>query len=145
MSAVILAGVARPANGARATAEKPMRRCVVQDAAAIAALRSGDKRLSIVVKSFRPPAPRSAAIVVRLAGAQGGTPIEITRFGVHPPRAFDARAEPQRFLVSLASRAALLKEGEPLCVEIGFEAAEGAATGGEAEIDVEVVDLPGRP
>ena len=144
VSGMIAVALAQHVHGARATGEHAMRKCVVQDAPTIEALRRGDKRVAVVVKSFHPPAPASAALVVRLAGARGAPPIEITRFAVHPPRAFGDAAEPQRFLVSLASRASLLKDGEPICIEVGFATAIGAAAGGDADIDLEVVDVPGK-
>jgi hypothetical protein len=45
--------------------------------------------------------------------------------------------------VSLQEEAAAIREGEPLCIEVGFGTALGAVRGGAAEIAVQVVDAPG--
>ena len=68
---------------------------------------------------------------------------ELARFGLHPPKALSATRRPQRFLVSLQDAAAAIREGEPLCIEVGFASALGAARGGAAQIAVQVVEAPG--
>ena len=130
------------AFGAKATGAKAITDCTVGDAATIAALRRGEKRLRIDVSAFDPPSPASAAIVVSLRLADG-TRHELARFGLHPPTALSATRRPQRFLVSLQEEAAAIREGEPLCIEVGFGTALGAVRGGAAEIAVQVVDAPG--
>ena len=127
---------------AKATGAKAMTDCTVTDAATIAALRRGDKRLRIDVSAFDPPSPASAAIVVSLRLADG-TRHELARFGLHPPKALSATRRPQRFLVSLQDAAAAIREGEPLCIEVGFASALGAVRGGAAQIAVQVVEAPG--
>jgi hypothetical protein len=129
-------------SAAKATGAKAMTDCTVTDSATIAALRRGDKRLRIDVSAFDPPSPASAAIVVSLRLADG-TRHELARFGLHPPKALSATRRPQRFLLSLQDAAAAIREGEPLCIEVGFASALGAVRGGAAQIAVQVVEAPG--
>ncbi len=119
-----------------------MHECTVYDDATLDALRHGDKRLAVVVRSYDVPSPPSSSIVVWLVGEHGSR-AELARFGVHPARTLRAGAEPQRFLVSLEGHPALVRKDAPVCIEVGFEASAGAVRGGAAEIRVEVVDLPG--
>ncbi len=146
LGAVVLVredGGAAPASAATVTSEKVLRDCKIHDAATLAALRQGTKRIAVVVKSFKPATPQSAALVVSLVSPDKATRREVAQFAVYPPRPFTASAMPQRFLLSLAEHAVLLEEGKPLCLEVGFATASGAAAGGAAEIEIEVVDLPG--
>jgi hypothetical protein len=129
-------------RAARLTAASPMRQCARYDAATLAALARGDKRLAVVVGAYDVPSPASSSIVVSVVG-EGGSREEVARFAVHPERSFGAAAEPQRFLVSLEGHRALLRKDAPVCIEVGFAASAGAVRGGAADVRVELVDLPG--
>jgi hypothetical protein len=121
--------------------------CANNEPATLRALRLDDKRLVVVVKSFQLPTPPSASLVVSLLTANKTQRHEVTRFAVHPLRAFSAR-EPnrqQRFLLSLAEQAQLIEDGQPLCIEVGFDTSGGKLQGGAAEIDIELVDTADRP
>jgi hypothetical protein len=132
-----------------ATTQTAALHCISHDPATLRALKQGDKRLVVVVKSFQPPSPPNATLVVSLLTANKTQRHEVTRFALFPLRAFSAR-EPnreQRFLVSLAEQASLIEEGQPLCIEVGFDTSNGRLQGGAAEIDIELVDTtdgPGR-
>ena len=131
------------ASSAIATAQAPARRCAAHPPAVLRGLREGGQRLVIVVKAFQPPKGRGGQLVVSLVSPANKL-LELTRFAVHPLRAFTAQ-EPdraQRFQVSLAEVAHLLEDGKPLCVEVGFDTTGGAPEGGMAEIDVELQKVP---
>ncbi len=134
-----------PATASVATSEQPVLKCMVHDAATLAALRTGASRLAVVVKSFQPATPAAAAIVVSLLTANRTRRQEVARFAIHPPKAFSAAATPHRFLVSLEEHGALIEDGQPLCVEVGFATSIGAAAGGAADIEIGVVTVPGSP
>ena len=143
VSAVLALPLAGIAAAARVTGERAMRRCTVHEAATLAALKSGAKRLAVTVRSYRPAAGASGAIVVFLVAADGTHRREVARFALHPPRGFGADSEPRRFMVPLERHVATLQQGEPLCVEVGLGAAGKADAA--ADIEVEVVDRPGEP
>jgi hypothetical protein len=134
-----------PAGAAVATSEKAVLQCMVHDAATLAALRTGTLRVAVTVKSFQPANPAAAALVVSLVTANKTMRQEVARFAIHPPKAFSAQATPQRFLVSLAGQGALIEDGQPVCIEVGFATSSGPAAGGAADIDIGVVDTPGAP
>lgn len=139
-------GTAAVADTPFATAQAPARHCAKHAPAALRSLREGAQQLVVVVKAFQPPKARSGQLVVSLLSPNDKR-IEVTRFAVHPLRAFTAQ-EPnrsQRFLVSLTGMAHLVEDGKPLCVEVGFDTSAGAAEGGMAEIGVELVPAPGTP
>jgi len=130
-----------------ATSKTAALSCVNNEPATLRALRLDDKRLVVVVKSFQPANPPNASLVVSLLTANKTQRHEVTRFAVHPLRAFSAQ-EPnrqQRFLVSLAEQAQLIEDGQPLCIEVGFDTSGGTLQGGAAEIDIEMVATTGGP
>jgi hypothetical protein len=142
-------GLSRPsmASVMTATTQTAALHCVGHDPATLRALKRGDKRLVVVVKSFQPANPPNATLVVSLLTANKTQRHEVTRFALFPLRAFSAR-EPnreQRFLVSLAEQARLIEEGQPLCIEVGFDTSGGKLEGGAAEIDIELVDATDGP
>ena len=146
LAAMLWPREANVASSAIATAQAPARRCAQHPPAVLRGLREGGQRLVVVVKAFQPPKGRGGQLVVSLV-LPADKRHELTRFAVHPLRAFTAQ-EPeraQRFQVSLAEVAHLLEDGKPLCVEVGFDSSGGAAEGGMAEIDVELVQMPGAP
>ena len=145
VSAVFALPLAGIAAAARVTGERAMRRCTVHEADTLAALKSGQQRLAVTVRSYRPAGDASGAIVVFLVAPDGTRRREIARFALHPPRGFGGESEPRRFLVSLERHVAALRQGEPLCIEVGLGAAGKSAADTAAEIDVEVVDRPGGP
>jgi hypothetical protein len=142
VNAMLAMAWAPSARAARLTGASPMRQCTRYDAATLAALARGDKRLAVVVGAYDVPSPASSSIVVSVVG-EGGSREEVARFAVHPQRSFGAAAEPQRFLVSLEGHRALMHEGAPVCIEVAFAAPAGAVRGGAADVRVEVVDFPG--
>ena len=134
---------AQLASSAMATPQVAARHCAAHPPATLRGLREGKQRLVVVVKAFQPPKAGGGALVVWLVMADNKRH-ELTRFAVHPLRAFTAQ-EPdrgQRFLVSLAEVAHLVEDGKPLCVEVGFDSSAGAPEGGMAEIGVELVKAP---
>ena len=134
-----------PAAAAIATSEKTMLQCMAHDAATLAALRNGTRRVAVVVKSFQPATPAAASLVVSLLTADKSRRREVARIAIHPPRAFSGKSTPHRFLVSLADHGSLIEDGQPLCFEVGFATSSGAAVGGAADIDIGVVNTPGAP
>ena len=132
-----------PASTVIATSKAPALHCVNHEAVTLNALKQGTKRVVVVVKSFQPPKPPSAGLVVSLLTGNKSQRHELTQFTVHPLRAFTAE-EPrrhQRFLVSLSGHAQFIEDNQPLCLEVGFDASRGKLEGGLAEIDVEIVDM----
>jgi hypothetical protein len=130
-----------------ATSETAALRCVSHEPATLRALRQGEKRLVVVVTSFQPAGPPNASLVVSLLTANKTQRHEVTRFAVHPLRAFSAR-EPnrqQRFLVSLEEQAPFIEDGQLLCIEVAFDAVGGNVQGRAAEVDIELVDVNGAP
>lgn len=131
------------ASSAIATPQAPARRCAAHPPAVLRGLREGGQRLVVVVKAFQPPKARGGPLVVWLL-SPAGKRHELTRFAVHPLRAFTAQ-EPdraQRFQVSLAEVAHLVEDGKPLCVEVGFDNSGSPPEGGMAEIDIEWQKVP---
>jgi hypothetical protein len=130
-----------------ATSKTAALHCVSHEPATLRALKQDGKRVVVVVKSFQPANPPSARLVVSLLTANKTRRHEVTRFAVHPLRAFSAQ-EPnrqQRFLVSLAEQAQLIEDGQPLCVEVGFDTSGAKLEGGVAEIEIELVNMTGAP
>lgn len=125
----------------KATSKAPAQHCVVHEPATLNALKRGTKYVVVVVKSFQPAKPPVAGLVVWLLSADKTQRHEITRFAVHPMRAFTAQepARQQRFLVSLAEQATLIKDGQPLCIEVGFDPSSRILEDGTAEIEIEVI------
>jgi hypothetical protein len=122
----------------KATLKLPAKQCFNLDAANLQALQQDHKRAVVVVQSFKPLRPPSGLVAWLVVGNQR---YELTRFAVHPLRAFTVQ-EPKRqsrFLVSLVEQASLIKVGEPLCLEVGFDGSQGS---GEAEIMIELIDTP---
>lgn len=142
---VIALGSSGPitASTVRATSKAPAQHCVVHEPATLNALKRGIKRVVVVVKSFQPAKPPVAGLVVWLLSADKTQRHEITRFAVHPLRAFTAQepARQQRFLVSLAEQATLIKDGQPLCIEVGFDPSSRILEDGTAEIEIEVINV----
>ena len=134
------AGAADPAL---ATARVPARICVEASPETLAALRRDEQRLVIVLSAFQPSSEGNSGFTVSLLGHDGmRTPV--SRFAALPRLAFSA-AEPrrsQRFLVSVAGQAALSKDGEPLCLEIGFVGPAPRTRGSRARVSVELVRMP---
>ena len=141
---LLLALSAAPlAHAVLMTSGHAMKHCFTPDAAAAAALRDGSRRIGVSVNSFSPPDPAATALVVSLVPPRGGAKREVTRFAVHPLRAFPAGGPVQRFQVSLQEFGDAIKAGEPLCIEVGFATGAGRIAGGEADIEVGVIRLPG--
>ncbi|MDP4074177.1 hypothetical protein [Acidovorax sp. A1169] len=137
MAAIPIAG----ATGT-ATAAVPARVCVSPVPADLQALQDGRQRVVIVLHAFEPPRPARGQLVASLLAGGPPTPREITRFAVHPLRAFTA-AEPrrsQRFRVSLAGYAHLLHLGQPVCLQLAFRTGSSPLEGGRAEISIELTD-----
>lgn len=140
-------GPSTDANTVIATSKAAAQFCVSHEPITLRALKQGDKHVVVVVKSFQPTNPPSAGLVVSLLTANKTKRHEITRFAVHPLRAFSAK-EPkqhQRFLVSLKEEAQYIEDGQPLCLEVGFDASRGKLEGGIAEIYIELVQVAGTP
>lgn len=125
-----------------ATPQAPARLCANHPQAALRGLREGVQRAVVVVKAFQPPGQGSSGLVVWLLSANGTKRHELTRVAVHPLQAFTTQEASQRFWVSLAPVAHLIEDGKPLCIEVGFDTAGGAAGGGMAEIDIELIKIP---
>jgi hypothetical protein len=107
------------------------------------ALRRGEARLALVVKAFTPATPPDGRLVAWLVADDGRSRQEVGRFAIHPLAAFSER-EPQRrqrFLLTVDEVAALPKNGQPLCVQAGFDPAAGG-TGGRLVFAVEVIGMP---
>ena len=119
-----------------ATARSPARHCMTYDVATYRALKEDRKRAVVVVKAFKPTMPPAGLIMWLYAG---GKRHEVTRFAVYPLRGYTAQEShrTQRFLVSLAEHAALVEQGKPLCLEVGFDSTQGE---GEAEINIDMVN-----
>ncbi len=129
-----------PAGNATATAAVPARVCLNPAPADLQALRDDRQRVVVVLRAFEPPRPARGQLVASLLAGDPPTPREITRFAVHPLRAFTA-AEPQRsqrFRVSLAGYAHLLHTGQPVCLQVAFRSGSSALEGGHAEISIEL-------
>ena len=142
---VIVLGSSGPitVNKLLATSKAPAQYCASHEPGTLRALKQGDKREVVVVKAFQPVKPPGAGLVISLLTANRTKRHEITRFAVHPLRAF-TMLEPkrhQRFLVSLTEQAQLIADGQPLCLEVGFDTSRGKPVGGMAEIDIELVDI----
>lgn len=116
----------------------PARLCVRPAQAVLRGLREGAMRAVVVVRAFQPARQGSSGLTVSLVGASG-TRMELARVAVHPLQAFAASDPSQRFLVSLAPAAHWIVDGQPLCIEVGFDVPGGSPEGGMAEIDVEFV------
>lgn len=130
-----------------ATADSPVRLCISPDPPTALALRQGDRRLVVVVHAFQPGEPPLGRFVVSLVGAANAEPLELTRFAVHPLRAFSAR-EPgrqQRFPISLEEQASMIEGGRPVCIEVAFDAAAGAVKGATADVGIELADEANSP
>ncbi|WCM90282.1 hypothetical protein [Acidovorax sp. NCPPB 3576] len=129
-----------PAPGPIATSTVPAQVCVTPTAADLQALQEDRQRVVIVLRAFEPPRPANGRLVASLLAGEPPTPREITRFAVHPLRAFTA-AQPQRsqrFLVSLAGYAHLLQAGQPVCLQIGFPTDGHPHEGGRADVAIEL-------
>lgn len=127
-----------PISRSKATLKLPAKQCFNLDAANLQALQQDHKRAVVVVQSFKPLRPPAGLVVWLVVGNQR---YELTRFAVYPLRAFTMQ-EPERqsrFLVSLMEQTSLIKAGEPLCLEVGFDGSQGS---GEAEIRIELINTP---
>lgn len=127
-----------PISRSKATLKLPAKQCFNLDAANLQALQQDHKRAVVVVQSFKPLRPPAGLVVWLVVGNQR---YELTRFAVYPLRAFTMQ-EPERqsrFLVSLVEQTSLIKAGEPLCLEVGFDGSQGS---GEAEIRIELINTP---
>lgn len=127
-----------PISRSKATLKLPAKQCFNLDAANLQALQQDHKRAVVVVQSFKPARPPAGLVVWLVVGNQR---YELTRFAVYPLRAFTMQ-EPERqsrFLVSLVEQTSLIKAGEPLCLEVGFDGSQGS---GEAEIRIELINTP---
>jgi hypothetical protein len=130
-----------------ATADSPVRLCITPDPPTALALRRGDRRLVVVVHSFQPGEPPLGRFVVSLVGAPNSEPLELTRFAVHPLRAFSVR-EPgrqQRFPISVEGQASMIEDGRPVCIEVAFDTAAGAVKGATADVGIELADETRAP
>ena len=124
-----------------ATSTAPARHCISHPPSTLRALKLGHQNLAVVVKAFQPTIPPTGTLVVWLLTAPPKKRIELARFALHPLRPF-TRSEPrrtQRFLVSLSEQSQLIKDGQPLCLEVGFDPSLGKLEGGLAELEIEVV------
>src|SRR5688500_11953684 len=83
--AVVVFGLreAIAAGALLATSKAPALHCANLGSPALAALRKGDKRAVVLVKSFQPANPPGAGLVVSLLTADKSKRRELTRFGVH--------------------------------------------------------------
>lgn len=140
---VIALGLRGPitASTVLATSKAPGQHCASHEPTTLRALKQGDQRVVVVVKAFQPVQPPGAGLVVSLLTANKTKRHEITRFAVHPLRAFTAQdsTRHQRFLVSLTEQAGLIEDGQPLCLEVGFDTSSGKLEGGMIEIEIELV------
>lgn len=137
-----MAALPTPGTTDTATAAVPARACVSPAPADLQALREDRQRVVIVLHAFEPPRPARGQLVASLLAGDPPTPREITRFAVHPLRAFTA-AEPQRsqrFRVSLAGYAHLLHASQPVCLQVAFRTGSSPLEGGRAEISIELTD-----
>ncbi len=121
--------------------------CASHSQATLRALAGGEQRLVVVVKAFEPPKAGGSGLVAWLLTANKTRRHELTRFAVHPLRAFTAQESrrSQRFALSLQEQGHLIEAGQPLCVEVGFDPAPGRLEGGRVEIDVELEPGAGAP
>lgn len=125
-----------------ATPAKPARWSLKASAADMAALRSGAKRLVVIVEAYTPPAESAGELIVTLAPADPSKRQELWRIGLHPPTAFDAKAQSggsQRFLMP-AGKFAAFGDGEELRLEIAFPSHIAPSAAGSATIRVELID-----
>lgn len=137
------AGMAAMAS-AVATPQVPAQYCSSHPAPVLRALKEGAQRVVVVLKAFEPTKAGGARLVVSLLTANKTKRHEVARIAVHPLRAFSAH-EPrrsQRFLVSLAGHGHLIEDGQPLCLEVAFDARGAKAEGGRAEIEIELAEMP---
>jgi hypothetical protein len=141
--ALLRPGLATPmADNRLASHSGPARLCASHPPARLEAFKQGTQQLVVVVKAFTPP-QGGGGLVAQLV-THDGKRHELARFAVHPLRAFTA-SEPQRsqrFPLTLSGVGHLLDSGKPVCVEVGFVPAAGAAHGGQAEIDIETAKTP---
>lgn len=121
---------------ARASAMRDARLCLHPSPDGLMQLRQGTKRLQVSVHAYAPPKPATGTIVLwLLAGKQRH---EITRFAVHPMRAFTAQ-QPERsqhFDVALDEHAALIASNQPLCFAVGFDRTAAKYSGGLLEVSI---------
>ncbi|GKT17015.1 hypothetical protein AVHY2522_13745 [Acidovorax sp. SUPP2522] len=129
-----------PAPHSVTTSTAPAKVCLTPTPADRLALQEDRQRVVIVLRAFEPPRPATGRLVASLLVGAPPTPREITRFAVHPLRAFTA-AQPQRsqrFLVSLAGDAPLPPAGQPVCLLIGFPIDGSPHEGGRADLAIEL-------
>lgn len=130
-----------------ATSQAPGQHCTSHPPALMHALRQGDARLVLVVKAFIPPTPAHGRLAAWLMADGGRTRQEVGRFALYPPRGFSQQepAHSQRFLLALDAAAALLSDGQPVCIQAGFDPEGAPGNGGRLVFAVEVVHMPPAP
>lgn len=121
---------------------KPVRWSEKCDAATLRALKTGRRRLVIVVNAYEPPKSGDRTFVVNLMTGNGKKRREIRRFTIFPDSAFQVSdgAKPQRFQVSLKDHVDSLEDSK-IDLEVGFDAKKGKRDGGRAEIEIEFADV----
>jgi hypothetical protein len=125
-----------------ATPAKPARWSLKVNAADMAALQSGAKRLVVIVEAYTPPPGSAGELIVTLAPSDQSKRQELWRIGLHPPTAFDAKVQSggsKRFLMPIQEFAAFA-DGEALKLEIAFPPHLAPSSSGSATIRVELVE-----
>lgn len=125
-----------------ATPAKPARWSLKVNAADLAALQSGTKRLVVIVEAYTPPAGSAGELIVILAPTDQSKRQELWRIGLHPHTAFDAKAQSgvaKKFLMPIEEFAAFA-DGEELKLEIAFPPPISPSSAGAATIKVELID-----
>jgi len=121
---------------------KPAKWSAKYDKATLDALRRGEKRLVVIVETYKSPRGGVGELIVTLTPSDKSKHQELSRIGIHPNMGFDMKNKgvaPKRFLMPREDFAAFL-DGDELRLEIGFPADLDASSGGSARIDVDLVD-----
>lgn len=132
-----------PVSGSVTSAQQMLTRyCEQHPPAVLKELRDGSRQVIIVVKAFTPPTVGNSSLTAAFI-APNGKRYTLGRFAVHPLRAFTSQepARQQRFSFSLASVKRLIKDDQPLCIEVTFASGRAARTG-KVEFGVELEKKP---
>jgi hypothetical protein len=127
------------------TSSVAIRHCIKPEPETLRALRANEALISISVNALNLGNPPSGRFIVSLQTGRDGPFTEITRFAVHPLRAFSSSeaSKQQRFAISLAEHVGLMNNNDDLCFEVGFAQVDHKISDAMAEIELEITDLSG--
>jgi hypothetical protein len=127
------------------TSNTPVRHCVSLEPDTMRALKANEALVTISVNALNLGNPPSGSFIVSLQTGRDGPFTEITRFAVHPLRAFlsSEASKQQRFSISLAEQDSLMQSKDDICLEVRFSQIDNRISDAVAEIEFEVTDMSG--